>query len=230
MRCFIRDTPPYQAKHYVPVKIDGGGQQIAFGTNATVFAVGNDKVLKLQSLKRAPVNDEEDPVEAYATYECSRDSIGEFLDEATLATLFGDLGIGPRVHKVWICEDSYVTYVGENNTQVTLSDVTGLILMDWVVGETIESYAKHYPALFREKFTEIKQLLHDKLQHIAALGYVGFDLVMSNVMLKFKTPDVIEDLVVIDFDGYKKRPCSDIMMKFALKELKNLQKKRRRKR
>jgi len=207
--CFVRRTPPFSSHHYVAASclvrkslkdaVIDYDKQLGAGSSGTVYAVGAMLVLKVVSLTRAPTNEDEDPVELYSTYMTNKR--GSFEAEVKTSIWASERGVGPKVYDHWTCSGAELTYFGELS-KITLSDDLGFILMERIDGLTIEEYADTYGKEFKRNYDTIKRMLGDKLQSIAEGGYFGIDIVMTNAMIKFNDPTVVDAIVMIDFDNY----------------------------
>jgi hypothetical protein len=223
MAFFTRNTPPYHSVHYIPDMNFNHGDQIATGSTGTIYHVtGTNLILKMQSLLRAPVNHEEDPVQTYSTYK--RDKTAKFNHEAKMALLMGNLGIGPKVYGYWTCDNANLTYFGrEGKGEIQLKDKLGFILMEKVNGLTVEEYSKTYPVHFRDNYKTIEKLIRNKVESIAKSGYYGFDILPCNIMVSFSdTPQIIDDIVMIDFGDYREEENAMQKMQYVFQFLRKL--------
>lgn len=109
------------------------------------------------------------------------------LQEVEISILAGKLGIGPKIHRFYICK----SIPTKQNWMV--------IMMDELKGKTLEQYKEEKGTISKEDIRFIKQKVRDKLQTLHRNNILHSDIHTGNIFLTFTKDENIADVFLIDF-------------------------------
>lgn len=146
------------------------GKELGSGTTGTVYAVS-------ESPKRRRLFDDLLPSEHTWVVKVQLAPSGDndaYHEELRLARLFSELGVAPRVHDDWECEN------------------VGFIVMDRWDGSMEDQRVRHLPRALVYKLRSMIQRIHEA-------GYVHGDIMPKNVLVRLNDLGQPIDVALADF-------------------------------
>lgn len=121
----------------------------------------------------------------------------DFLQEAKVAKLMGELNIGPKVYNSWVCDDVTAPVLREFAHNKTIK--VGIIVAD-KMDITVAAYRQQYPESYRQHRQRLYQLEDELLRKFFSTGYVDSDFHDENLMLNLNPTDFsIKEVKIVDF-------------------------------
>lgn len=111
----------------------------------------------------------------------------KILQEVEISILAGKLGIGPKIHRFYICK----SLPTKQNWMV--------IMMEQLQGKTLEEYKEEKGTINPEEIKFIKQKLREKLQILHRNNILHSDIHFGNIFLTFTKENKIQDVFLIDY-------------------------------
>ena len=111
----------------------------------------------------------------------------KILQEIEISNLAGKLGVGPKIHRFYICK----SIPTKQNWMV--------IMMEQFEGKTLAEYREEKGMISTEEIKFIKQKVQDKLKLLHRNNILHYDLHNGNIYLTFTKDNSIADVFLIDF-------------------------------